>query len=76
MTYSIDLNHKCRILYLVGQLGVGGLEQQLVCLLEKEEVKRYLPLVLSWNLQEGDANFKRIRDLGVKVLAFPPVVVL
>ena len=72
MTYSIDLNHKCRILYLVGQLGVGGLEQQLVCLLEKEAVKRYLPLVLSWNLQEGDANFKRIRDLGVKVLAFPP----
>jgi glycosyltransferase involved in cell wall biosynthesis len=60
---------KCRILYLVGQLGPGGLERQLFCLLEALDRKHYLPLVVVWNFQDNDTYVKRIRELGVEVLS-------
>lgn len=63
---------KCRILYLVGQLGPGGLERQLVCTLESMDRKRYLPLVVVWTFQENDVYVKPIQELGVEVLSFPP----
>ena len=58
---------KCRILYLVGQLGPGGLERQLVCLLQALDRKRYLPLVVVWNFQDNDTYVKQILELGVEV---------
>ncbi len=67
MHHSKITKKKCRILYLVGQLGPGGLERQLVCLLEALDRKRYLPLVVVWNFQDNDTYVKRIRELGVEV---------
>ncbi|MCA9463261.1 MAG: glycosyltransferase [Nitrospira sp.] len=62
---------KCRILYLVGQLGMGGLERQLVWLLENPASRLYMPMVMVWNFQSSNDYFQRIRDLGVEVLTFP-----
>ena len=71
MLFSEKFKKKCRILYLVGQLGPGGLERQLVCLLEALVRKHYLPGVVVWNFQDNDTYVKRIRKLGVEVLALP-----
>ena len=61
----------CRILYIVGQLGPGGTERQLVCLLETMDKKNFMPCVVVWNFQDNDTYVKRIQDLGVTVLALP-----
>ena len=71
MKYLRKPNRKCRILYLVGQLGPGGLERQLVYLLEILDRKRYLPLVVVWNFHDKDTHVKRIRELGVEILGLP-----
>lgn len=65
------LKEKCRILYLVGQLGPGGLERQLVCILEVMDKKRYLPVVVVWNFQKNDIYVNQIRELGIDVYSLP-----
>ena len=45
---------KCRFLYLVGQLRAGGLERQLVYLLQTLDQKSYFPKVIVWNFNEND----------------------
>jgi len=62
---------KCRLLYLVGQLGPGGLERQLFYLLQAMDRQHYLPLVVVWNYREDDIYVRQIRDLGVQVVALP-----
>ena len=65
------LQKKCRILYLVGQLGPGGLERQLCYLLQAMDRQRYSPVVVVWNYKEDDIYVRQIQDLGVQVLALP-----
>lgn len=60
---------KCRILYLVGQLGPGGLERQLVSILETIDKQRYLPVVVVWNFNDKDIYVDPIRALGVEILS-------
>jgi glycosyltransferase involved in cell wall biosynthesis len=56
----------CRLLYLVGQLGTGGLEQQLCYLLEAMDRERNRPAVAVWNLHQADIrHLSRIRALGI-----------
>jgi len=43
----------CRFLYLVGQLGPGGLERQLCYLLQTMDRGRYRPAVAVWNFSEA-----------------------
>jgi glycosyltransferase involved in cell wall biosynthesis len=62
---------KCRILYLVGQLGAGGLERQLYFLLHCMDRQRYQPAVAVWNFSEADAYVPRIRALGVPLYSLP-----
>jgi glycosyltransferase involved in cell wall biosynthesis len=58
----------CRLLYLVGQLGLGGLELQLFYLLQAIDRQRYKPMVVVWNYREQDPYVPEIRALGVPVL--------
>ena len=46
---------ECRLLYLVGHLGSGGLERQLCYLLQAMDRKRYQPAVAVWSFREEDA---------------------
>jgi glycosyltransferase involved in cell wall biosynthesis len=61
----------CRLLYLVGQLGWGGLERQLYHLLHTMDRERYRPAVVVWCPCEDDIYAPQIRALGVPLHAFP-----
>lgn len=61
---------KCRLLYLVGQLGPGGLERQLCYLLRAMDRERYKPAVAVWNYCEKDIYVPQIRTLGVPLHSF------
>ena len=56
---------KCRVLYVVGQLGIGGSERQLCVLLEHMDLEYYWPMVAVWNYDEEDTYVSHIRSLGV-----------
>jgi glycosyltransferase involved in cell wall biosynthesis len=62
---------KCRILYVVGQLGAGGLERQLYLLLRTMDRDRYGPEVVVWNFREEDTYVNRVRELGLPLHFFP-----
>lgn len=59
----------CRLLYVVGQLGVGGLERQLHCLIESMDRGRYQPVVVVWGNSPNDHFAPKIRALDVPVIA-------
>jgi len=59
----------CRFLYVVGQLGLGGLERQLFCLLQSMDRSRYKPAVVVWRHSSDDYYLREILALGVPVLA-------
>jgi hypothetical protein len=54
---------KCRILYLVGQLGAGGLKRQLYFLPHCMDRRCYRLAVAVWNFSEVDAYAPRVRAL-------------
>ena len=56
---------KCRLMYLVGQLGSGGLERQLYYLLKTIDRDKYRPAVVVWNYHDDDVYVAPIRALGV-----------
>lgn len=58
----------CRLLYVVGQLGLGGLERQLFYLLQTMDRQRYKPVVVVWNYRQQDPYVHKIRALQVPVL--------
>ena len=62
---------KCRLLYVVGQLGAGGLERQLFLLLQGMDRDRYRPEVVVWNFSENDTYVPHIQKLGVPLHSFP-----
>lgn len=70
----------CRLLYLVGQLGPGGLERQLYSLLKAMDRKYYLPHVAVWNFREHDVYVSQVRPLGVPLhsisVALPRIIKL
>jgi glycosyltransferase involved in cell wall biosynthesis len=61
----------CRLLYVVGQLGAGGLERQLYFLLQGMDRERYQPAVAVWNFSETDVYVQQIRALGVPLYSLP-----
>jgi glycosyltransferase involved in cell wall biosynthesis len=61
---------RCRLLYVVGQLGYGGLERQLCYLLEGMDRSQYRPAVVAWTSSDAEAYVARIRALDVPLLAF------
>lgn len=60
----------CRVLYLVGQLGTGGLERQLCYLLQSMDRQRYRPELLVWSFRDDDTFVSHIRRLGVPLHSF------
>jgi len=65
---------KCRILYIVGQLGSGGLERQLYLLLQTMDRNRYRPEVVVWNFHEDDTYSSPLQKLGIPLHALPNTV--
>ena len=59
----------CRLLYLVVQLGLGGLERQLFCLIESMDRRQYRPVVVVWGNSPNDHYVPLIRALDVPVVA-------
>ena len=64
----------CRLLYLVGQLGAGGLERQLYLLLRSMDRVRFRPEVIVWNFHVEETYVRIIRELGVPLHSFPPLI--
>jgi len=62
----------CRLLYVVGQLGLGGLERQLYYLLANLDHARYCPGVVVWNLNPKDKYYQDVEALKIPVLGFSP----
>lgn len=62
---------QCRLLYLIGQLGMGGAEQQLFYLLQAMDRTYYRPVVVTWNSSWIEPYGPRIQALGVPVYSFP-----
>ena len=58
-----------RLLYLVGQLGSGGLERQLYYLVLAMDRERYQPAVVVWNYNHSDPYTRQIQELGLPVYA-------
>jgi glycosyltransferase involved in cell wall biosynthesis len=63
---------KCRLLYLIGQLGPGGSERQLWNLLQGLDRDRYQPAVVVWSYREKETYVSRIERLGVPVVPLAP----
>jgi glycosyltransferase involved in cell wall biosynthesis len=63
----------CRLLYLIGQLRLGGAERQLCSLLAGMPRHRYQPAVVVWNSRE-DAYGAQLHAFGVPLHAFPPTL--
>ncbi|SLM49969.1 protein of unknown function [Nitrospira japonica] len=63
--------HSCRLLYLVGQLGRGGLERQLCYLLRILDRKRYRPAVMLWNPSPNDIYLSDLAALEVPIHPVP-----
>jgi glycosyltransferase involved in cell wall biosynthesis len=59
-----------RLLYVVGQLRVGGLERQLWYLLQRLRRKPYAVSLLVWSFKPDDFYVERIRSLEVEVQGF------
>jgi glycosyltransferase involved in cell wall biosynthesis len=64
----------CRLLYLVGGLGPGGLERQLYLLLQAMDRERYRPAVAVWNFHEDEMYVSQIRALNVPLHSFPSIL--
>ena len=60
----------CRILYVVGQLGAGGLERQLYLLLQSMDRERYWPELVVWNYRENEMYVEPLRDLRIPLHGF------
>lgn len=59
---------ECRLLYLVGQLSLGGLERQLFYLIRSMDRRRYKPVVAVWGNSPDDHYARDIRALDVPVV--------
>jgi glycosyltransferase involved in cell wall biosynthesis len=64
-------DNTCRLLYLVGQLRLGGLERQLYYLLANLDHARYQPAVVVWNLNLSDKYYRDIEALKIPIYGFP-----
>jgi len=62
---------RCRILFLVGEMGAGGQEQQLIYLLQEMDRQKYCPGLVIWNYQGSDVNVPKVQALGVPLWGYP-----
>ena len=60
-----------KVVYLIGQLGVGGSERQLYLLLKGINRDRFVPIVITFNPGLNEYWEEPIRALGVPLLGVP-----
>lgn len=63
---------KHRLFYVVGQLGLGGLERQLFYLIRSMDRVRYKPIVVVWGDSSQDHYARELRALDVPVVGLGP----
>lgn len=63
---------KTKILYLIGQLGVGGSERQLYLLLKHINKSRFEPHVIVFNPSDNFTFDADLRQRGVEIYNMPP----
>jgi glycosyltransferase involved in cell wall biosynthesis len=66
------MNTRRHLLYVVGQLGAGGLERQLYYLLWGIDRTKYKPAIAIWNFREDEVYVEGLRNLGVSIYEFSP----
>lgn len=74
MTRGIMHNSRpaeCRLLYVIGQLGLGGAERQLYYLLENLERSRYHPCLVVWNYNPEEKYYRAIDALKIPIYGLP-----
>ena len=62
---------RCRLLYVVGQLALGGLERQLYYLLATLERSRYRPALVAWNVNPAEKYYRDIAALKIPIYGLP-----
>lgn len=73
-TEDIVLNRepsRCRLLYVIGQLGLGGAERQLYYLISHLESSRYYPCVVVWNYDPDEKYYRAIDALQLPIYGLP-----
>lgn len=61
----------CRLLYVVGQLALGGAERQLYYLLATLDHARYRPALVAWNYNPDEKYYRDIVTLKIPVYGLP-----
>lgn len=67
---SLKERRDCRLLYVVGQLGLGGQERQLWYVLRTIDRAYYRPAVVVWNASPADVYAHELSKLGIPVHTF------
>ena len=73
-SHDIGANIKpdgCRLLYVIGQLGLGGAERQLYYLLANLDRFRYRPCLVVWNYDSHEKYYRDINALKVPIYGLP-----
>lgn len=60
-----------RLLYLVGDLGPGGLQRQLLYLLGTMDRQRYKPVLVVWSYRQEDVFVPEFHRLGISIYPLP-----
>lgn len=61
----------CRLLYVIGQLGLGGAERQLFYLLTNLDRTRYPPRLVVWNYNPCEKYYRDIDALKIPIYGVP-----
>lgn len=62
---------EARLLYLVGDLGPGGLQRQLLYLLGTMDQQRYKPAIVVWSYRHDDVFVPEFHGLGLPLYPLP-----
>ncbi|MBX3301834.1 MAG: glycosyltransferase family 4 protein [Nitrospira sp.] len=62
---------RCRLLYVVGQLGLGGAERQLFYLLASLDRYLYQPALVAWNFNPDEKYYRDIEALKIPIYGLP-----
>jgi len=62
------------LLFVVGQLSLGGLERQLCYLVEHLLQLQHPVVVVVWNYRDSDTYVPRLKSLGAKIVGFDPTL--
>lgn len=68
----LQVSRHSRLLYVVGQLRLGGQERQLCYLVANLNRTRYQPAVVVWSFNLNEKYHRDIEALNIPIYGFPP----